>query len=129
MLKHIAFGSALLVAGMAAHADVVLKNTSKYDINSVHVSPASVEEWGENVLPKGQTFEPGDKFTVTGVKPGEWDFRFTIQKKGMEEQNCDVRNVKIGKEGDVSELDSTTLNNCAEATAAAAADAEGEEEE
>lgn len=129
MIKKSLVTSILILTASAAHADVVLKNTSKYNINEVFVSAASLDNWGDDVLGEDQIFEPGDKFTITGVTAGKWDFRLTFTKPGKTKTyTCDIREVKIGKDGDVSELDSTTLKTCADNTAAAAEDAEGEEE-
>lgn len=67
-----------------------LNNRSKFDIYHLQVSSTEEDEWGPDQL--GDTvLEAGTSFTLTNIKPGEYDIR-VIDEDG---DKCVLNNVKI----------------------------------
>lgn len=67
-----------------------LNNKSKFDIYHLQVSSTEEDEWGPDQL-GDNVLEAGTSFTLTNIKPGEYDIR-VIDEDG---DKCVLNNVKI----------------------------------
>lgn len=100
----------------SAHADVIIRNGSNYEITEVYVAPQSMTEWGDDHL-GDKVLKPKDMLTLTGVAPGKWDFRIVFREQGGKENwPCVVQGIELTSAGDDSTFDDETLDNCAENT-------------
>ena len=83
MFRRMLLASAILVAGMTSSAfaagkqDFTLINKTGYSINEVYVSPATSDDWqedvlGQDVLDNGQTVHIKFSRSATGCK---WDLK------------------------------------------------------
>jgi len=68
----------LPVSAQGNHYSLKLSNASSFGIDRIFLSPSDRNEWGpdqlgSNVIGAGQTF------TLTGIRPGEYDIMFVDQ--------------------------------------------------
>ncbi len=68
-------------------------NNSSLAVHAIHVSSSDVTSWGPDQTGAG-ILKPGGSFTLTGVKPGEYDVKFVDQDGDA----CILRNVPIMKD-------------------------------
>lgn len=72
-----------------------LVNDSSHSITEMYVTPAGVDQWGENILTV-VSVEPGDSGDVTiadGLEVCDYDLRFVTAEGGEAEQSqnlCDL---------------------------------------
>ena len=123
----VALAAAVVVppAASAGGISIQFKNSSKWSIVHIYISPAKENEWGPDQLGDADTdvIEPGATFTLTNVAPGKHDMKI-VDEDGDE---CIVASEKLGNDTlyDISDAD---LVGCQQKTAEAVEEAEGEED-
>ena len=89
--------ASLPLAVTAAHAvELEILNQSHTSIHHLYVSDASSRKWGPDQLGtrRGDTVEPGEKFTLTNLESGRYDLKL-IAADGTE---CVIANQRIGQD-------------------------------
>jgi hypothetical protein len=57
------------------HYSLTVTNASSYGINRIYLSPSDDNNWGPDQLGRN-VIGAGRTFTLTGIRPGEYDVRF-----------------------------------------------------
>jgi hypothetical protein len=52
-----------------------IQNVSRFDIHRIYVSPSDSRNWGPDLL-GDDVLRSGSAFTITDIRPGEYDIRF-----------------------------------------------------
>ena len=58
-----------------SHYSLTLVNTSGYNIEHLYLSSSDTDRWGPDQLGR-HTLESGGSFTLTDIRPGEYDIKF-----------------------------------------------------
>lgn len=56
-----------------------VKNDTFYTLNEFNLSPVASTDWGDNLL--GEKVEPGGKWTISHISPGDYDHRASFWTK------------------------------------------------
>lgn len=70
-----------------------IHNVSKFTVAHIYVSNSEHPKWGPDEM-KSFTLSPGRTFTVTNIKPGEYDIKF-VDAKG---RDCILKNKAITRD-------------------------------
>ena len=67
-----------------------VKNTTKFDIDHVYLSPDEEDHWGDDILDDNEILHPGDDIDVE-VDCGKWDVKLIAQDKS----ECQIEDITL----------------------------------
>ena len=93
MRKFVAVAVLLAVSSTPVFAyDLIVNNTSEYDIHELYVSKSKSSKWGPDQLQK-QTIDAGEKFTLRNIADGIYDLKIVDE----DETECIIENVEFSE--------------------------------
>ncbi|MBC7572301.1 MAG: hypothetical protein H7319_21610 [Spirosoma sp.] len=69
---------------------ITIKNTTKFGIDNIYLSPDEEEHWGEDLLGENEILKPGATIEVE-VDCGKWDVRLVAE----DESDCQIEDVTL----------------------------------
>ena len=113
--SQLACAALLVLSGVssafAAGISVEFKNTSKWDIHSIYLSPVKEKSWGPDQLGAEAVIKSGANFTLTGIEPNKYDIKIDDE----DGDECIIEGVKLGASESVNITDENLLG-CQTAT-------------
>ncbi|NCT67108.1 MAG: hypothetical protein GXC76_05610 [Rhodanobacteraceae bacterium] len=96
-MRHLILAGVVLLAsiGTARAHELDVVNKSRTSIHHLYLSPVKADEWGPDQFGdrRGDTVDPGETFTLTGIERGRYDVKLIAE----DDTECVVESVSFNE--------------------------------